>query len=290
MKLRPGLILKYLRVALSLLLLVMLSWALFAVPGVIVGVSLGWIGDLQLIPMTLIGGSLAACVWIAVTLLLGRVYCSTVCPLGTVMDIVAHISRRVSGLPYRYTPPRPWYLRCAMIALLAATACMGTIASTWTLMPFIQVSPTDSYTLIITTLLHAGSIPLRVAVATLINLVFIITLAAMRGRELCNTLCPLGAGLGAINTISLLHVDIDTDRCTHCRRCEDACKATCLDSDAGIIDLSRCVNCFNCLAVCPDEAISYRTGRHRLSTPLMTPVKSPQTTLTDNTTPNETIS
>ena len=89
------------------------------------------------------------------------------------------------------------------------------------------------------------------------------------GRTFCNTLCPVGTMLGYASRYALCRIDIDTDRCTNCRRCEDVCKASCINLNDHVVDGSRCVNCFNCLSVCKDDAIFYRTSRKRLSWPLM---------------------
>ncbi len=156
------------------------------------------------------------------------------------------------------------------------TAGLGAAATDWALMPFIQISPTDSYEEIVYAVTpeehHRG---LRLIVAAGVNLVFIVAMGMWRGRELCNTLCPLGAGLGALSTMSLMQIDIDTDRCTHCRRCEDVCKAQCVNSEIGTVDASRCVRCFDCLAACRDDAIHLTTRRHRLSLPMLQKIEKP---------------
>lgn len=164
-----------------------------------------------------------------------------------------------------------------MLILLIVTVALGAAATQWALMPFVQVSPVDSYSLIVEAVtpddaaaLHPGW---RLTIVALVNLLFIVGMGVFYGRTLCNSLCPLGAALGSLNTLSLFQVDINTDVCTHCRRCEDVCKAFCIDSTAGTVDASRCVTCFDCLAVCPDDAIRYTTRRHRLSIPMLRSVK-----------------
>ncbi|MDE6039506.1 MAG: 4Fe-4S binding protein, partial [Paramuribaculum sp.] len=67
-----------------------------------------WFDRIQL------GGAIAAmsltvfAVWILLTLVFGRIYCSTVCPAGTLMDVSARMARRGSpGREYCYRRPQP---------------------------------------------------------------------------------------------------------------------------------------------------------------------------------------
>ena len=254
------------------------------------GVVLAWRGALtgwMIMPLA-IGSSLCVVAfWAAVTLIFGRLYCSTMCPIGTLQDVAARL-RRLSGRrrgipPYRYEAASPWYVRGAMVAILIVSAGLGVAATQWALMPFIQVSPVDSYELILDSATPAvHHLGWRLAVAAGVNLVFIVAMGMFRGRVLCNNLCPLGGALGTLNSMALMQIDINTDKCTHCRRCEDACKAVCINSEAGTVDSSRCVTCFDCLAACHDDAIHYTTRRHRLSIPMLQKIDSPRPAMGDS--------
>ncbi len=69
--------------------------------------------------------------------------------------------------------------------------------------------------------------------------------------HICNTLCPVGTILGCVSRNSAMRIDIDTDRCIQCRRCEHVCKAECIDMQSHVVDMSRCVVCFDCLPCAP---------------------------------------
>ncbi len=258
----------------------LITWVLMASPTVAMQALRGSIERWQLIPMSMLGAISVIGFWLVVTLVLGRVYCSTVCPVGTLQDAVSMVSRIIRPKRvYRYRPGHPWPVRAAMLSLLIMAVCFGSLAVSWSVMPFLQISPYDSYAAIVDSLAAPAArtaagpeqipVAVRITISAAVNLVFLVWMAAVRGREVCNTLCPVGAALGTLNTLALLHIDIDTDRCTHCRRCEDVCKAMCLESDTGRVDLTRCVVCFDCLAVCDDDAIHYTTRRHRLSLPML---------------------
>lgn len=91
------------------------------------------------------------------------------------------------------------------------------------------------------------------------------------GRRYCNTVCPVGTLLAVPAARSVFHPDINTDKCINCGECERVCKAGCIRLSDHTVDASRCVVCFDCMSVCPNQAITYRQGRHRLGMPMMQP-------------------
>ena len=116
---------------------------------------------------------------------------------------------------------------------------------------------------------------------SVVTMLVVAALAFKNGRTFCNTVCPVGSALSIVSRISLYQLEIDPDTCTNCGRCEDVCKASCIDAKAHTIDYSRCVLCMNCSAACNDSAIRFTANRKRLSTPLMQQIdrKLPQMTL-----------
>ncbi|MDE6801275.1 MAG: 4Fe-4S binding protein [Muribaculaceae bacterium] len=274
-----GKALRYVRIVVQTAVILLLTALLLATPTAAVAAPGAALKGWMLFPLAFGGMLLVVAFWAGVTLLFGRVYCSTMCPVGTLQDLSARFRRLVwpsSWYPYRYSPPAPLSVRAAMIVMLIMSAALGAAATGWALMPFIQVSPTDSYEHIVYAVTpHEHHLGARLIAAAGVNLVFIVGMGMWRGRELCNKLCPLGAGMGALSPLALMQIDIDTDRCTHCRRCEDVCKAGCLDSEISTIDAQRCVRCFDCLAACHDDAIRFTTRRHRLSIPMLQKIEKP---------------
>lgn len=277
--------LRIIRIVLQVSVMVVLTGLLLATPAAAVLACRDGLMHWMLMPLAMGGVLLTVVFWICVTLIFGRVYCSVMCPVGTLQDIASRLRPRSMTRPRRYEEGAPRYVRLGMIALLVVTAALGTAAAQWALMPFVQVSPVDSYELMVETITppHDGSLHpgWRLMIASAVNFVFIVGMGLFRGRTICNTLCPLGGALGSLSTLSMLQIDINTDECTHCRRCEDVCKAFCINSSAGTVDASRCVACFDCLAACPDKAIRYTTRRHKLSIPMLQSVKPSATTMTN---------
>lgn len=202
---------------------------------------------------------------VLITLIFGRVYCSFLCPLGIMQDIIIHVRRVVDrmrgierkGVAVRYARPVPW-LRYVVLGLTLLSLLGGfTLLLTWL----------DPYTIaarIMAACLNpmAAAVDANVAAAwgrygVLIGVVIVmgivpLALAWWRGRVYCNTICPVGALLGLLARRPLLRVGMSAEACVLCGKCLKACKANCIDLKHHRVDTSRCVNCYNCVSSCPN--------------------------------------
>ena len=218
------------------------------------------------------GAGVVLLFWVLVTFIYGRIYCSTLCPLGTLMDCTGVVSRRVrrKSKDFHYTAPATrtrWaFLVLALVLMFSSSALVSTL-----------LDPYSAYIRIIDEFI-AGPLgrsyeSVQFGVSTFI--VAVITAAGVglaawkHGRVVCNTVCPVGTLLGACSRRSVFHIEIDPDRCTGCGECERVCKTGCIKLTERLVDNSRCVTCFDCTAVCPHGAINYKTGRHRLGIPML---------------------
>ena len=218
--------------------------------------------------------------WVLVTFIYGRIYCSTMCPLGTMMDCVGAASRliRKQSKQFRYAPPasrmRWMFLALTIVFMLSSSALISTL-----------MDPYSAYSRIIEEFIarplgrsfdsiRFGLSSLIVAIVTAVGVVWA---AWKNGRVICNTVCPVGTLLGACAKRSVFHIEIDPDRCTGCGECERVCKARCIKLTDRLVDNSRCVTCFDCTAVCPHDAINYKAGRHQLGIPMLQSTNPPTT-------------
>ncbi len=283
-----GRFLKISRVVAAIVCLLLLSLTL---TGAVAALSSpgSLIARMQILPAAMAFSMGWFILWLMVTLLLGRVYCSTVCPLGSLMDIFSRLSRKGSpGREYSYQMPlsklRYIAFGIVIIAILADILVIVSLVDPYSAYERIAEnieSPTiaAAHNVVAEAGQWTGwwSTPLvKVVITSFLSLVVaVVTLVVVawiswrNGRLLCNTICPVGTTLGFISRYSILHFDIDTDLCTQCRRCEYACKSSCIDLNDHLVDGSRCVNCFNCVAACPTGALRYTTDRHQLSIPMM---------------------
>ncbi len=224
-------------------------------------------------------GSLAgaAAVWTVITLIWGRIYCSTVCPVGTLIDAVVWLRRKVPALrkPFRYKTPG----RLRIHVLLIYTCC---VAGGLTLVPLVldpfhimgnimfpftpdRVSPLWTQ--------YGLSAAVGMAIG-LLSLTVLVPYALLCGRDFCNVACPLGIAMGYAASIAPFRVAIDPDRCVSCGQCEQECAASAIKVAGRHVDNSRCVRCFRCVARCPEGAIRYTKDRNRPASPLMDAVKT----------------
>lgn len=239
----------------------------------------GWLAKMQFLPAVLALNVGVILVWVVVTLVCGRVYCSVICPLGVFQDVVSWFSGRRKKKKYRfsYSPAVSW-LRYGMlgvfiiamiagigsvVALLAPYSSYGRIVSNlfapvyqWgnnVLAYFAERS--DSYAFYETSI-WLKSLPTFIIVA--VTFVVLVVLAWRNGRTYCNTICPVGTVLGFFSRYSLFRPEIDAEKCTNCSLCSRKCKAACINYKDHRIDYSRCVTCMDCIDSCKHGAISYK--------------------------------
>ena len=238
---------------------------------------LEWIAKIQFLPALLSVNIGVLAVLIVLTLVLGRVYCSVICPLGVMQDIFAKFGKMAKKNRYTFSPAmnimRVVFLGVmvvaiifgigTVIALLAPYSAYGRIVQSlgapiwlWGNNILAGIAErAESYAFYETEVWIRSFTVLGVAVVTLIVLAI---LAWRNGRTYCNTICPVGTVLGFLSKYSLYRPVIDTDKCNGCGLCARNCKASCIDSKSHNIDYSRCVDCLDCIYKCNKGAIKYK--------------------------------
>lgn len=229
----------------------------------------------QIIPSMITMSMGATLLWILVTLACGRVYCSTVCPIGTLQDIFTFIREKIFHCPmiHSYAPQRK--IRYGILTVYAAVTIVG--ASFGALL-----EPWNEFQGMIGAVsTHDTGIFIQLAADTTLGFMFAIGMlllfvvyAIITGRDFCNHVCPLGTAMGLIASRAVLHIDIDPDRCNSCMKCEDGCKASCISVKDRIVDNNRCVRCFDCISSCERDAIRLQINRNGVISPMMRRTKS----------------
>lgn len=101
-------LLRYTRIILSLTIFLIVTASLTSAVA-LTPVLFGWIERVQLVPAVASMTLSIFIIWLLITLIFGRIYCSTVCPAGTLMDIASRtvrLTRRARTRHiYTYRPP-----------------------------------------------------------------------------------------------------------------------------------------------------------------------------------------
>lgn len=239
---------------------------------------LGWLAKIQFLPALLALNVGVVVALVLLTMVFGRIYCSVVCPLGVMQDVVSWISGRRKKHKFRFShSPEKRILRYgvlalfivafiavigSLVALLAPYSSYGRIAQNIfqpvyifgnNLMAWVA-ERVDSYAFY-SREVWMRSLPTFI-IAT-ITLVGIGVLAWRNGRIYCNTICPVGTILSLMARFSWFKVKVDETKCNKCGLCSRSCKSACIDFKNSKIDYSRCVVCGDCIDKCRKKALSY---------------------------------
>ena len=55
---------------------------------------LGWMAKVQFLPALLALNAVVLVALVVLTLVFGRIYCSVICPLGVMQDVISHLNRK----------------------------------------------------------------------------------------------------------------------------------------------------------------------------------------------------
>jgi len=235
-----------------------------------------------------------ALITLVATVLLGRVFCGWVCPLGVVHNGVSWLRKHLRRAP----PPRDTWVRWqrAKYYVLAALLVMALFGAQWVgvfdpipllyrstataLYPGLQYAVEDGSTALYHGDPHIG--PLRVTSvsepvyrflrghvfvtkrpafdgAALILLLFtgIVLLNLYRTRFWCRYVCPLGGLLGLCAQRPVMRLT-NLPGCTDCGRCAVRCPAAANPDKPGDWRATECFGCWNCVGSCNQSAIAFQ--------------------------------
>jgi polyferredoxin len=195
------------------------------------------------------GGGMAMMVglWLAITLIVGKGWCSYACFFGGIEEGMAALPKKAK---WSKLDPRlrlvPWAVLLAMVllslALFEPAYCM------W-LCPFKAVSE---------------YVAARNTVGLVQNGIFVVLFAALvivlplltKKRTQCTFLCPFGAFQSIFNKTSAFDIKIDRTRCSPCVLCQKSCPTMSLTDDSikKGETLMSCMKCGACVDACPKGA------------------------------------
>ncbi len=271
--------LKKIRVAVSVLVFGLLSFYFMDFAGILPS-EFHVLGHIQFIPAWLSRNIAVMLGLVACTMLFGRVYCSSICPMGMFQDVANRCSKSKKFAYRKNNLVLRWSILAAFLILfhLGFAVIIG-IFDPYSAYGRIAVHIFKPIYMFANNILafvfnHFGNYAFyqtEIAILSissfciaLFTFIFIGVLALAKGRLYCNTICPVGTVLGFMNKFSLFKIQIDSDKCVSCGICAKKCKASCIDARAKTVDYSRCVNCFNCINSCNKKGISFSMNKNKL--------------------------
>jgi ferredoxin len=268
--------LKKIRVTVSIILCSLIT-LYFLDFGGILPQQMSFMADIQFIPALLALNIAIVGALVGLTLLFGRIYCSSICPMGIYQDTVAWLSKKlIRKKRYSYSKAKTilrWSILGAVIVsfvfgftfllgLLDPYGAYGRIVTHLFRPAYLAgnnllaeiFSKFENYTFYKVSIYGLGIFSTVISLLTLIGIGF---LAWRNGRTYCNTVCPVGTVLGFIGKFSIFKIQFIDENCNSCGLCAMKCKASCINSKNKQVDYSRCVTCFNCIETCNRNALKF---------------------------------
>ena len=222
---------------------------------------------------------------VAVTLLMGTVFCGWICPTGTIQEASAILRRRL--LPNRFLAGR---LRLALLGVFLTIFVGVSIQESLTKEMFIEDSslhwaaalillcylvvlgviddlPTRTLRLVsvlaifVTAVSHVNiTSPMHFAFtarndpSSEISTIIIILASMVVARAWCRYLCPWGYIMSALHRFSRVKIVRDTRLCSSCHNCISVCDVAAMTPDG--VRHEHCQFCYACIDRCTTGALA----------------------------------
>ncbi len=240
---------------------------------------------------TLIKGFLWGAAIVVLSMLLGRVFCGFLCPLGTIHHAVGSTKPVLKGSRLvqanQKTPSQrlkyfflifmlvgsllglnmaglldPMALLFRSIALAVLPGCGAALRAMFDALATSDIK-------MLSMLSYAGEVLVSPVFGYThqayhtgwfigLILLVILFLNRIRPRFWCRILCPLGALLGIFARFSVLKLEKYPEKCTMCNLCAKHCQGAASPRPDEGWQTAECLMCFNCHNVCPEDALAFK--------------------------------
>jgi len=201
-------------------------------------------------------------VTLGVSLVLGRVFCGWVCPLGAIFDFYGWFLRKLR-IPFEGPSPSWFRFKYYLLTAILVFAVLGGVSPLMGFDPIVLLTRTaavvmgpmlrKSAMLSIGSGMPLGNFGWFVDGATFALFLVIMSGTTRLSRIWCRTACPLGAYLAVSSRYSVLRRQ--TEDCIHCNICSQHCPTGAISfENAEVYNESECIKCFSCSSVCPVDA------------------------------------
>ena len=233
---------------------------------------------------------LLSLVTVAATMILGRVFCGWVCPMGTLNNMVGSLKKRRSFFPSVRLFRTKYYILLFLLASSVFTLQLAGIMDPLSLLIrslSVGIFPAFNYGVrAFFDAVYAGDVKgivdisealysvLRKSVLSFqqplyqqgafIGFLFLVILGLnlIDKRFWCRYLCPLGAFLGILSRFSLLKRAI-SEGCTSCGVCDTVCQGGASPDKKADWKNAECLYCLHCDDICPQNAVSFGLSKKK---------------------------
>ena len=186
---------------------------------------------------------------IILTLLVGRIFCSYICPLGSLQEWFGRLGKKAGlsiAVPEKLENVLNKLKYVVLLLILGGTYALAELV-------FRRYDPFYA-------LLHLTSPALN---ASFIILGVILIGSLSINRLWCRYLCPIGAFVRVLSYFSLVKLVRDQFTCINCNLCNKACPENVKPAEKVVLTADRCTHCLDCVGICPRglEGMKLTLGR-----------------------------
>ncbi len=220
---------------------------------------------------------------IVATIILGRVFCGWICPLGTLNNMVGQLKTKPQDKMMNWHRIKYYILIFILASSIFTLQLVGIMDPISLLIRSFSVSVypalnygtravfdaiynTDLegivyisealYSLLKKSLLSFQQTYYRQGIFIGLLFFLILGLNLIEKRFWCRYLCPLGAFLGLLSRFSILKRSVSED-CTSCGECASVCQGNASPDTINGWKDAECYYCWNCDDVCPQNAVNF---------------------------------
>ena len=198
-------------------------------------------------------------IFLAMAVFLRKGFCSWVCPVGLISEMLAWTGRRWYGRNFRFWRWADFTLRGLKWLLLGFFVYHIFTMPGPGLRAFIE-SPYNRVSDI-----KMGLFFVEIGRVGAIVMVVLIAGSTFVNGLWCRYLCPYGALLGFFSRFSPTRVQRDPVSCIDCGKCDQICMARLPVSRSRNVLSVECTGCMDCIAACPvDDALQLRAAKQRM--------------------------
>lgn len=185
---------------------------------------------------------------VAVTVLLGRVFCGWICPMNTLLEVVDKCRRLLRIAEIRERDVK-FSLKNKYLVLAVTLGLVGV-----TSVPFVALFYPPA---VMSREMHLFVFGSTVGIGAYVILAICAIELFVSKRWWCRYICPGGALYSLLGRFRVVRVERDENKCIHCGECVRVCQ---FDLRPMLVQITgmECTNCGTCVKACDDDALRFR--------------------------------